>query len=122
MPVSSRLGLLSPWNGRKGAAELLVELGLPALLVAADVLGTQNHCLLTTEALATRGISLLGVVLVGRSAEPNIWENAETLTELYGPQYLGRLPHLHEPTTLAFADAIERHLAWQRIFQALSPP
>jgi dethiobiotin synthetase len=110
-------GLLSPWNGHQGAAELLVALGLPALVVAADVLGTQNHCLLTTEVLASRGIRLAGVVLVGRSADDSAWENSPALTELYGRQYLGRLPFLRKPNTEAVAQAVERHLAWPTLFE-----
>ena len=52
-------------------ADLLNELNLPCLVVASSTLGTINHTLLTIEALRSRGLCLLGVVLNGPPNEDN---------------------------------------------------
>ncbi len=46
-------------------ADLLTEITLPCLLVASSTLGTINHTLLTLEALRSRNLQLVGVVLNG---------------------------------------------------------
>ena len=47
------------------AAIVSRELGLPAVVVSRDELGTINHTLLTLEALRARGLAVKGVVLLG---------------------------------------------------------
>jgi dethiobiotin synthase len=46
-------------------ADLLEEMSLPCLLVASSTLGTINHTLLTIEAMRSRDLQLVGVVLNG---------------------------------------------------------
>ncbi len=46
-------------------ADLLQEMSLPCLLVASSTLGTINHTLLTIEAMRSRDLQLVGVVLNG---------------------------------------------------------
>ncbi len=46
-------------------ADLLEAMSLPCLLVASTTLGTINHTLLTLEALRSRDLQLVGVVLNG---------------------------------------------------------
>ena len=46
-------------------ADLLKEMSLPCLLVASSTLGTINHTLLTIEAMRSRDLNLVGVVLNG---------------------------------------------------------
>jgi dethiobiotin synthetase len=91
----------------EGAGGLLVELdsdggtmaGLGALLAAAFVLvsrpalGTLNHTALTLEALAARGLQVLGVVLGSWPAKPECvhQSNREVLTSLSVP-LLGAIP------------------------------
>jgi dethiobiotin synthetase len=91
----------------EGAGGLLVELdsgggtlaGLGALLAAAFVLvsrpalGTLNHTALTLEALAARGLNVLGLVLGSWPADPEFLHqsNREVLTSLPVP-LLGAIP------------------------------
>jgi len=105
-------GLLSPWGKNLTAADVLASLGLPILLVASDVLGVQNHCLLTAEALERRGLRLAGLILVAAGAEGG-WGNDVALAQLFPQSYLGRLPRVAPPTAAAFAAALETtaHLA-----------
>lgn len=100
-------GLLSPWGRRLTAAHVLATLGLPILLVASDVLGVQNHCLLTDEALRTRGLRLAGLILVAGPTDGD-WGNEVALRRLFPETYLGRLPRLAAPTPTELAAALER--------------
>jgi dethiobiotin synthase len=58
-------GVLVPINERETMADLVIQLGLPALVVARTAVGTINHTLLTLEALRARSIDVAGVVMVG---------------------------------------------------------
>jgi dethiobiotin synthetase len=65
-------GVLVPVIGRITVADLVAELGVPALIVARAGLGTINHTLLTLEALRRRGVAIAGVVLNGaRGRDPS---------------------------------------------------
>ncbi len=92
-------GVLVPLGGGASMADLMVRLGLPALLVARSTLGTINHSLLSLEALRARGIPVWGVVLVGPDPE----ENAATIARLGQVPIIGLLPRLDPltPETLA---------------------
>ena len=56
-------GFYSPVATGALNADLAVALGLPVVLVAADRLGTLNHCLLTLEAISRRGLDVAAIVL-----------------------------------------------------------
>ncbi len=56
-------GLMVPLKGKYTYAELIKELSLPVVVVAADRLGVINHTLLTCETLVQKGLQLTGVVL-----------------------------------------------------------
>ena len=58
-------GVLVPLNQCQTVRDLIVTLGVPALLVASTRLGTINHTLLSLEALERAHIPLVGIVLNG---------------------------------------------------------
>lgn len=62
-------GLYSPIADGALNADLADALGLPVLVVAADRLGTINHCLLTLEALQRRGRDVVALVLSRTQAD-----------------------------------------------------
>ena len=66
--------------------DLIVALGLPAVVVASPGLGTINHTLLTLESLRAAGIEVDRIVLNPWPAEPGPLEvsNRETIEELGG--------------------------------------
>lgn len=64
-------GVLVPLNERHLMVDLMVRLGLPALVVARSTLGTINHTLMTLEALRRRSIAVAGVVMVGPANPAN---------------------------------------------------
>ena len=88
-------GLLVPLN-EKGylLADLIQEMNLPCLLVSSSRLGTINHTLLTLEALRTRQISLLGVILNG----PHNKENRSAIEKFGKAKILGEVEPL-DPLT-----------------------
>jgi dethiobiotin synthase len=87
-------GALVPINDTDLMADLMVSLGLPAVVVARSSLGTINHTLLTLEALRRRSIGIAGVVMVG---VPDA-DNREAI-ERYGcVAVLGEMPRF-EPLT-----------------------
>ena len=71
LPVQKRLivegagGVMVPLDDRHLMVDLMVDLGLPVLVVARSELGTINHTLLTLDQLRRRGCPLLGVVVNG---------------------------------------------------------
>ncbi len=74
--VESAGGLLVPINDNFLFADLLPSFVLPVLLVAPNRLGTINHTLLSLEALRSRKVPVLGVVMNQLDPEPNPSANA----------------------------------------------
>ncbi len=75
-------GFYSPLASDGLNADLAVQLGLPVLLVAADRIGCINHILLTAEAIETRGLDLVAVVLDQTMPESiPAMDNAEDLKQ-----------------------------------------
>ena len=58
-------GVMVPLDDRHLMIDLMVDLGLPVLVVAHSELGTINHTLLTLDQLRRRDCPLLGVVVNG---------------------------------------------------------
>ena len=92
-------GFYSPLSEDGLNADLAAALQLPVLLVAEDALGVLNHVLLNAEAIKTRGLSLIGVVLNSLDTETDAqMDNAADLREyldcaVYVPPYnAGQLP------------------------------
>jgi len=56
-------GVLVPLNDQELMIDLVAALGLPAVIVSRDALGTINHTLLTIDALRRRGIEVAGVLM-----------------------------------------------------------
>lgn len=69
-------------------------IGTGYILVASPGLGTLNHSALTAEALASRGLPLLGVVVGSYPAEPGLAEqsNLLDLPQVAKAPLLGNLP------------------------------
>src|SRR5262245_20235415 len=89
-------GLLVPIADSVTYADLAARLRLPLLIVAANRLGTGNHCALTARVARDMGLEVLGIVLSQPSAQrdDSAATNAETIAALTGLSILGELPHL----------------------------
>jgi dethiobiotin synthetase len=92
-------GLLVPIRDGITYADLAARLGLPLLVVAANRLGTINHCALTARVAAAAGLTVLGFVLSQPTLDhdPSIASNTATIERLAGLTCLGEIPHLDDP-------------------------
>ncbi len=96
-------GVLVPLGGGALMTDLMVQLGLPVLVVARTTLGTINHTLLSLEALRARGLTVWGAVMVG----PEDAGNAEAIARHGNVRVLARLQPLPALTQAAVAAAAE---------------
>ena len=85
-------GLMVPLNRNWLQIDQLKVWGAPIILVARTGLGTLNHTLLSLEALRTRNINILGIVLNG----PPHNDNPKTLEQFGDTKILARLPIFEE--------------------------
>ena len=81
-------GLMVPLNRNWLQIDQLRVWEAPIILVARTGLGTLNHTLLSLEALKSRNINVLGIVLNG----PPHDDNPKTLEQFGATQILARLP------------------------------
>ena len=87
-------GLMVPLTRKVLLIDVFAGWGVPVVLCARTGLGTLNHTLLSLEALRRRGVSVVGVALMGERHA----DNERTLTDFGGVPILGRLPRL-DPLT-----------------------
>ena len=87
-------GLLCPLTEEDTIADLADAVGLPLLVVARRALGTLNHTLLTLEAAARRGLTVVGVVIVETTRPEGLAEgtNIEELRRRIAPPILAVVP------------------------------
>lgn len=87
-------GLLVPLTGDTLVIDIVEELKLPTLIVAANKLGAINHSLLSTEALRSRGIKTLGIIFnnISKGKRTILNDNPRIVDELTGGMVLGILP------------------------------
>lgn len=116
-------GLLAPLTDTRMGIDLIKQIGFPVLLVAHGGLGTINHTLLSLEALRTRGIPILGVILNQTEAHLSMKEmrkNADYIEDFGKVQVLGLFPYLSEPfNKKQLIEVIEKHIQLTPILQEL---
>jgi dethiobiotin synthetase len=87
-------GFRVPFGPNYDSADLARDLGLPVILVVGMRLGCINHALLTAEAVAARGLPLVG--WIANQVDPTMLrfeENVETLTARLPTPLLGIVPY-----------------------------
>ena len=95
MLVEGAGGLLVRFDDTGGTlADVAARLGAPVLVVAQAGLGTLNHTALTVEALRSRALTCVGVVIGAWPAEPDLAArcNLADLPAVTGAPLLGALP------------------------------
>lgn len=97
-------GFRVPLNERSDAADLVVTLDLPVILVVGMRLGCLNHTLLTAEAIAARGLRFAGWVANRIDPAMGRFEaNVETLCARLEAPLLGITPYGANPVRAAGA-------------------
>jgi dethiobiotin synthetase len=88
-------GALTPITRRNSFADLTAQLSAEVIVVGSNKLGVLNHVLLTIEALRSRGVVKIKVVLMGQPDKNNAEiSNAVTLQECLIKSGVFSLPHL----------------------------
>ena len=100
MVVEGIGGLMVPITPGYYLLNVIVEFGLPALVVTRTGLGTLNHTILTVNTLRTNGIQVAGIVMnecesgehgPAEKTNPGILEKCLDLPAIY------TIPHLQDP-------------------------
>jgi len=100
-------GFVVPLNSEQDSADLVVQLGLPIILVVGMRLGCLNHALLTVEAISARGLTLAGwVANVLDESMAMRDENIAALQQRIAAPLLGVVPHQQQPDALAAASCL----------------
>ncbi|HEY3489274.1 MAG TPA: dethiobiotin synthase [Candidatus Deferrimicrobiaceae bacterium] len=92
-------GVLVPIGEGRTMADLMVCLAMPVVLVSPGGLGAINHALLSIEAIRSRGLRLLGVVMTETHRVPEVSryiheDNVRTIAEAGKTKILARIPYL----------------------------
>ena len=101
-------GFRVPLNDSYDTADMAADLGLPVVLVVGMRLGCISQALLTAEAIASRGLSLMG--WVANSVDPHmlyLQENIDAIAQRIKAPLLACIPRLEvadATTTAAFFD------------------
>ena len=92
-------GFRVPLSGEMDSADLAQAIAAPILMVVPMRLGCINHTLLTAEAVAGRGLTLLGwVANAGIDTDySRIAQTVDTITNRVHTPCIGVLPHLAHP-------------------------
>ncbi len=88
-------GAMVPLRHDLLVADLMLQLGLPVLIVARVGLGSINHTLLTVECLERRGIPILGILFNNPIPPPHdhSHDTVPTILRWTGLRCFGELPH-----------------------------
>jgi dethiobiotin synthetase len=88
-------GFRVPLNDNDDTADMAADLGLPVVLVVGMRLGCISQALLTAEAIAARGLSLMG--WVANTVDPHMLypqENTDAIAQRINAPLLARIPRL----------------------------
>lgn len=117
-------GLFVPLNRKETLLDLLESLSTRVVLVVANRLGAINHALLTIEALRSRGLTILGVILTQPVQPSNSpleqqirADNSKTIARMGNVRVLASIPYDHR---LSEMDAVARGKAWDDLAARLS--
>lgn len=101
-------GFRVPLSDTFDSADMARALGLPVILVVGLRLGCLNHTLLTIDAIAARGLNLIG--WVGNlldNAMPYRADNIEALSARISAPLIGCVPRLPAPSAIAAAACLD---------------
>lgn len=122
-------GISVPLTPEKTVKDLILALGLPALLVARPHLGTINHSILSVEYAKKYNIDLLGIVISGypSGTQDVAIKTAPQMIEAYAKtEILGIVPEINgltdkDPQAETLIEAIIKTINLEKVFRAKLP-
>ena len=120
-------GWLVPLQDKVLMRDMAREFGLPIIVVAANVLGTINHTLLTVESIRQSGQTVAGVIFTDSTADgdPQIAKNnIQTIIHTAEVRFLGTIPLipqpvLEEPDSNQLWHCIKDNIEWNSLTRLL---
>jgi dethiobiotin synthetase len=107
-------GFRVPLNAEQDSADMAKQMRLPVILVVGMRLGCLNHALLTTEAIASRELTLAGWVANVLDANMSMLnENIAALQQRIDAPLLGVIPHQAQPDARKIASLLDLALLEQ---------
>lgn len=101
-------GFRVPLSSTFDTADLAQQLDLPVILVVGMRLGCINQALLTLEAIAARGLTVIGWVANTLEVEMRfIDENIDALIERIPAPLLGKVPRMAQPSAAEAASYLD---------------
>ena len=108
MVVEGVGGFCVPLNSSHDTADMAQQLQLPVILVVGMRLGCISHALLSVEAIAARGLKLVGWVANSAHSEMAFFQdNLTALRERIDAPLLGCIPHLAQATAAQAAQHLD---------------
>lgn len=104
-------GALVPINETAFMIDLMAHLDVPVVVAARTALGTINHTLLTVDAIQRRGLSLIGVTLIGEENP----DNRNAIERYGGVPVIGWIPPMRHIDKQGLLQIFDRHFDHSRI-------
>ncbi len=89
-------GVMTPILGDYYVADLIRDMGIPAVVVAGSRIGTVNHTVMTCHACRERGIPLRGIVINAFGGGYRAADLARDLEGLTGERVVGTIPAIRD--------------------------
>lgn len=94
MLVEGMGGIMTPIRGDYFVADLIRDMGIPAVIVASARIGTINHSILAVDACKRYKIPVKGIVINGHGGGYDTGELGRDLHDLLDVDVLGAIPHI----------------------------
>lgn len=98
-------GVMTPILRSYAVSDLIADMGIPAVIVCSDILGTINHTIMTVESCRRSNVTIRGIIINGGAGYPNSQRYdrhvlEQDIEELCGLRILGFVPHMSSNTEL----------------------
>ncbi len=103
-------GLMTPILDSYFVADLIIDMGIPAVIVTGSKIGTINHTVLTCNMCKVRGIPLKGLIINGFEGEYNLDDLARDLWDLTSVPILGSIPPIKNLDVLSLSNIFQQNV------------
>ncbi len=108
-------GVMTPILRSYAVADLMADMGTPAVVVCSDLLGTINHTVMTVESCRRSNVTVRGIVINSGAGHPDAQRYdrrilEQDIEELCGTRILGFIPHIQSESSQAAAQEVGRLL------------